>query len=355
MYAHTFTYIANMANIAVQKYTLSDFEALKSSGFSYSIDPTTLKTIQALADQVGAPEYIRTPQFEKPAGKPALQPSTTTKLRITIPSHEGRKPHGRATTEITDADWDALRKFQATVLVKKQGIDAAIDQIRKHLNKITTKTYELCKQHIKEEIDSITKAAEATDIDLEGELNKVGAAIFNIASGNSFYSDMYVLLYQELMQLYPFMEKIFTVNFELMSTLFQHIKYCDPKENYDLFCDNNKANEKRRALSLFYINLMKRKIITPDKIFPIIETLQNKFLTEMREPDRKFIIDELSEVIYIFVSNGVSELKASESDWAAVLLKVTRVAQFKVKDFPSLTNKAIFKHLDMLELKEVKA
>jgi hypothetical protein len=135
--------------------------------------------------------------------------------------------------------------------------------------------------------------------------------------------------------------------------LFQDIKYCDPNENYDLFCDNNKANEKRRALSLFYINLMKSKIITPEKIFPIIESLQDKFLAEMKETERKHIVDELSEVIYIFVSAGASEL-ASESEWVTVRDKVNQVAQLKVKDFPSLTNKAIFKHLDIKELMEKK-
>ena len=39
-------------------------------------------------------------------------------------------------------------------------------------------------------------------------------------------------------------------------SLFETIEYCDPKKNYDKFCDINKANEKRKAMSLFIVNLM---------------------------------------------------------------------------------------------------
>ena len=46
------------------------------------------------------------------------------------------------------------------------------------------------------------------------ELNKIGEALFTIASGNSFYSDMYAKLYKELMELYPFMTTIFKTNFD---------------------------------------------------------------------------------------------------------------------------------------------
>ena len=48
-----------------KKYTCADFERIKNNGFKCPISPETIAIIQALADQVGAPEYIKTPQFEK--------------------------------------------------------------------------------------------------------------------------------------------------------------------------------------------------------------------------------------------------------------------------------------------------
>ena len=34
-------------------------------GFTYKLSDKTMEAIQAIADQVGAPEYVRTPQFPK--------------------------------------------------------------------------------------------------------------------------------------------------------------------------------------------------------------------------------------------------------------------------------------------------
>ena len=51
--------------ISVIKYGIDDFKKIMSDGFSYNLDPTILSTIQSIADQVGSPEYIKTPYFPK--------------------------------------------------------------------------------------------------------------------------------------------------------------------------------------------------------------------------------------------------------------------------------------------------
>ena len=51
------------------QYTKHDFDAILNDGFVYRLDAETIKIIQTISEQVGAPEYIKTPQFEKKNGR----------------------------------------------------------------------------------------------------------------------------------------------------------------------------------------------------------------------------------------------------------------------------------------------
>ena len=59
--------ISNVTTAPINKviqYNKDDFAKILKSGFTYNIEDSTLKIIQAIADQVGAPEYIKTPKFD---------------------------------------------------------------------------------------------------------------------------------------------------------------------------------------------------------------------------------------------------------------------------------------------------
>jgi hypothetical protein len=329
----------------VKTYSKLDFDKILSEGFSYKLSSEVMQIIQSIADQVGSPEYVKTPQFDKREYGGSNGSS----------SNSYKKPNNKLKFEITtDEDWETIRKFKATVLSKKEGIEASMDQIRKHLNKITNKTYDSLRDKIVEEITSITSNSEIdiTSPEIMAELNKIGDAIFNIASGNSFYSTIYATLYKELMTHFPFMEVIFKNNFEKFRNLFDKIDYCDPVKDYDNFCLNNKTNEKRRALSLFYVNLMKFDIIKQDDIMRIITYLQLYILNSIKMVDCKNIVDELSEVLFILITNSAEKLAANESisdDWTNVVDIITDISKMKPNSYPSITNKTTFKHMDMLE------
>ena len=355
--------ISNVATIkiqAMQRYNLADFKRILNEGFINNITPEVLKTIQSIADQVGAPEYIKTPQFDRQIQKPKIQinfpPSGSAgsagsanangSANVNSSSKNPLKFNFKETT--SNEDWESLRNFQATVLLKKEGIDASIDQIRKHLNKITTKTYDSLKAKIIVEINSIIKEGNQESPEMLVELNKIGEALFTIASGNSFYSDMYAKLYKELMELYPFMTTIFKTNFDNFRELFNKIEYCDSTVNYDAFCANNKMNEKRRALSAFYVNLMKLKIIPGDSILDIINSLQDYILRAIDLPDHKPITDELSEILFILITSGTSKF-VDKTNWQAVKLIVKQISVMKPTEHISITNKTVFKHMDMID------
>jgi hypothetical protein len=196
---------------------------------------------------------------------------------------------------------------------------------------------------------------EITD-DLMVELNRIGNAIFNIASGNGFYSKMYANLYNELMTKYGFMRVIFDKNVDEMNEIFKNIEYCDPSIDYDKFCDNNKTNEKRRSLSLFYIHLMKLGIITTDKMLGIIKEIQNNMISMLDEIGKQNVIEELSEIVFIMVKNSInnkrSMYEATPLLWSPVIENIRLLSTMKIKTKPSISSKTIFKHLDILDALE---
>ena len=352
------------------QYTLDDINRTIKEGFVYKLPESTISIIQSIADQVGAPEYVKTPHFIKNSERLQNHPnhnqnsssstaSSSASMDKTHITNNYNKYNNKRNNnnnnkikipELTDQDWDNIRKFQATVLLKKEGISASIDQIRKHLNKITTKTYTTLKEEIINEINKIIKQGDIETPELLDEVNKIGDAIFTIASGNGFYSSMYAKLYKELMDLFPFMKTIFQTNFENFRALFNKIDYCDPSKDYDAFCNNNKANEKRRALGLFYVNLMLHGIIEEEKILEIIVDLQKYILTSIDTPEHKQIVDELSEILFILITTEHNKRDLKLNSWADIINCVKQISTMKTAQHISVTNKTIFKHMDILDI-----
>ena len=324
----------------VIKHTLDDFSNMIFNGFTYTLDPDVIAIIQGLAEQVGAPEYVRTPQFQKNSD-----------------SQKPRRGKVRASHDISDEDWAAIRQFQATEIAKKEGIDACIDKIRVYLNKTTSSNFEIQKQAILNEIDKIV--LNKTSEESVSNLEKVSHAVFGIASGNGFYSSLYARLYEELLTKYEFLDITLRQQFRKFDSLFNEIEWCDPRTNYDRFCEINKANDSRRAVSLFYVNLMKRGVIDEDKIIEIIKKVQSYLIREMKLEDRAPVVEELVEILYILVINSWtpepewSDTKSRQwlAKWkenaAGIYECICTLASTKATRHPSLSNKTVFKHMDM--------
>jgi hypothetical protein len=306
-------------------YTRTDYDRIKREGFTYNLPKETLETIKKIAANVGAPEYIKTPHFDK-------QRSYKPRLHI---------------KDFSDTEWDTLRNFKATVMEKKKGVELSIDKIRKHLNKMTAKTYTTLQDQICAEIDLIIETETNKD-ELMIELNKIGDAIFEIASGNRFYSGMYAALYNELMTRYEFMQTILSAKLNTDIHIFNDFAYCSPEKDYDKFCNNNKTNEKRRALGLFYVNLMLNKIIPATKIVSMISDLQSNIDNYITTENNANIVEEMTELLFYLITTGAVALKPLKADWDSMLAKVTRISAMKAKSAPSISNKTIFKHMDIL-------
>ena len=321
--------------LAKQTYTSGDYDRIKKEGFYYSLPQETLDIIKKIATNVGAPEYIKTPHFDK-------RQQTYKHFR------------GNAVKEVSEEEWNTIRNFKTTVMEKKKGVELSIDKIRKHLNKMTTKTYDTLMQQIMEEINLIV-GLETNHDELMIELNKIGDSIFDIASGNRFYSSMYATLYKELMTKYDFMQSILTKKLNTDIHIFDDFEYCSPDKDYDQFCNNNKKNEKRRALGLFYVNLMLQQIIPNATIVELIKDLQEKMTDYISKENNVNIVEELSELVYHLIITSATVLKASKKEWTQIMEHVNSISIMKAKSAPSISNKTIFKHMDILmEINKIK-
>lgn len=334
--------------VSVHRYGIEDFNRLIFEGFDYELDPEVRTIIQTLSDQVGAPEYIRTPQF--PKSNKRYDPMNTLKGG---PGQSGRNRYGEGGS--SNEDWNSFRQFQATKIVKKEGVAKTIDTIRKHLNKISDKNYENQRANIFSELRALVDAdADASvdktekEKDINGEFDNVVGAVFTIASGNMFYSKLYAQLYQEMMVEFPVMKTNFKNNLSRFREIFNSIEYCNPDKDYDKFCAINKDNEKRRATALFYVNLMMLDVVSSDEITSIIKELCDYQMSKVREDENKYIVDELSEVVAIMVLNSLPKLKG-QTMWDEIIEYVEKIASSKVADYPSITSKSIFKYMDITD------
>jgi hypothetical protein len=325
------------------RYTLEDINKILFDGFDFILPEETLENISQLSLQVGSPDYVRTPVFKK-----RENPMKTEQVSKELGGFKKGK-RGKATEFINDDAWDAVRTFQATKIEEKVGIDFQIDNIRVYLNKMSDKNYIDMRNKIIENIDKLIEENITSE-----DMLRVSSTIFDIASTNRFYSKIYADLYSDLSTKYHMMKEIFEKNFEKFTDLFNTIEYIDPKVNYDRFCEINKTNEKRKAFALFYLNLMFNGIIPKSQIMEITRNLLSQVYSFISIDDKKNEVDELTETVAILYKKDLYEDDDGDEydqiEGYTINEIVERIANSKVKDYKSLTNKSLFKFMDLIEM-----
>jgi hypothetical protein len=325
------------------RYSLEQFENIIFNGFDYQIPDKTMEIISNLAMQVGSPNYDRTPIFKKRENPMKVEPTTGA-----VQKDGGKKRRGKATEIVNDDDWDSVRTFQTTKIEANTGIEGDFDSIRLFINKMTDKNYIDMRNKIIEVIDKMI-----TEIS-DSDLTKIGTNIFEVASSNRYYSKIYADLYTDLSQQYEFIREKYQENLKQFIGLFTNIEYVDPNENYDRFCEINKINEKRKSLATFYINLMNNGIIPKTEIMQITRNLLADVYKFISLENKKNEVEELTETVALLYKKELYEDDDGDEyeqiDGYTVSEIIEKIATSKVKDYKSLTNKALFKFMDLIDM-----
>ena len=121
-------------------------------------------------------------------------------------------------------------------------------------------------------------------------------------------------------------------------------------ENYDIE-SINKNNDKYKSFILFYINCFINELIPNDNLFESIGKLQNDILKEIKLENNKNKTEMLNEFLFFFISKSYNLLKKPENyeKYLLIYKNIETIKIMKNKDFPSISNKIIFKHMDLYD------
>jgi len=339
-------------------YQLDDYNKIIFDGLYGDLSIGVMQIIKVLTEEINkasaqAP-VMPTNTYQKPNDKykKPMQSNNTNYLKRT----KVNKP-------VNDADWQTLRvPFKTTQIDKKEGIEKSINDIRICLNKISNKNYEAQRDVILELLKNIiinNKEEEESDdeeeeeeedskIKADEEITKVATAIFDIASNNKFFSEIYADLYKDLIQSYRVFNDIIASFIKKYKDSIYDIHYVDPNLEYDKFCEYNKKNDRRKALSAFITNLMKKDIINKPIIIDIIVLFQELVFTYIDEPNKMNEVEEITEIIFILVTSAFNSCN-SLVEWNKVMENIVTCSQLKAKERVSISSRAIFKYMDIID------
>ena len=255
---------------------------------------------------------------------------------------------GGNTTEITTEDWEAIRNFKATKIEKSEGTEKTINDIRVCLNKISAKNVDSQYTVL---ISLVRQIFDSHEFESE-EAKRMTTLIQDICTSNKFYSEVYAGIYIRLIKEYPIFQTLLDRAFEeSFLPSFEGIRYIDSNdgEKYLEFCKNNKENENRKSALLFYIQMMKHAHFDKRNLVKCAERLFGYIYKYIDEENRSYEVEEITENIYLLFTNANAEL-STEQEWEDMMEKVQELAQMKHTSRPSISNRAIFKFMDLVEI-----
>lgn len=320
------------------KYSLNDISEISAVGFTYIIPDKTIEMINYLTYQIGSSTVIPSNIFEK---RELVNVSGDT-------AFVNKKRKINKSMEINNDDWETLRTFHATKIEQKSGFNSDIDKIRLYFNKLTDKTFLDMREKIIAQIEKMV--AEFTT---EEDKNTIAMVIYDLASTNKFYSRIFTELYSELATTYDWIKSVFHIQYDNIMSQYDNVEYVDSDKDYNKFCDMNKTNEKRKSTTLFLVNLANNGFIPKCGVLNILTQLLQTVLNMLNNADKKNEINELTENIAILFGKelfeGIDDTKYL-IDGETIISIITKLAKCKVKDYPGLSNKSIFKYMDLVEI-----
>lgn len=314
-------------------YNLDNYKNIIVSSYDYKLPETIINIITNLSNELGV-------SFKENTKSTNSQEENAGENKKYSKRNFGNK---RIKPVVDEEQWEKMKSFKSTQIEQKEGIEKLINDVRVCLNKISNKNYETQRDVIIQYIKEITENKES-----EIELLKIKKSIFEIASTNKFYSELYALLYKDLINTFDcFKENIEPFINEYIENI-QKINYVDPKVDYDKYCDYNKENDRRKAMSAFIVNLSKNDIveknIVVDKIIYLEELVLNYCDTENKTNE----LEEITENVFILITNALAYMM-HEPNWEIVVNNIKKLAQMKTKDHKSLSSRAVFKFMDILD------
>ena len=243
-------------------YTLSQIRGILDAGLSFTLSDTVMQNIVKLSTDMG---------LSPPPANP----------RIVIPKLSTKQE-----------DVFVRRKEPTSSLPKLVGLEAAIATIRLTMNKVTAKTVITAQE-------TMIQLLENTMETMPENIGHITSYLFEIMSGNKINSrpleDMMCVLCRQFPVINPLVDRYVAA----VSDNYRDIRYVDPDEDYDEYCVTNAQNQRRRAKSLFLVNLVRAGAYPTSTVVHLLTILVDTIYAQKDMVEKKFINNELIEHVEI--------------------------------------------------------
>lgn len=274
------------------------------------------------------------------------RPQTQYVTRRNVGKEDSRDKKNSHTGTRDTTDWEVLRSFKTTKIENKEGVDKSISEIRILLNKLSNKNFETQKDIILKKVDEFIDECDEEDDD--SSIEKYAKSIFDMVSTNKFFVDMYVDLYSCLMTNHQIFSDIMSTAIAGFKNTVDNLVYADPETDYDAYCVYNKSNDNRKAFTVFMMHLFKMNKVDEDTVFNILDHFLEMTHRFISMEGKRNEVEEITENVYLMVNKNVATLSASIR-WNYSMQTIIELSQLKTHEYPSLTNRAVFKYMDIIE------
>ncbi len=351
----------------MQKYNLDQVNAIMFAGFEYLLPDDAINVFNFLTAQIGSNAFVNSNVFQKREVKEVQDENSSGHSSGHSLGHSSghsldqgfksdrRKRKGNKGMEVSSEDWDSIRSFQTTKIEQKSGLDALIDKLKLSMSKLTKDKYLLIREQIIAALNEIVEAEPDHTILTE----RIGNLMLDIVLSNKTLLKLYADLYSDLLGSYVWLRESIDNHFVSYLDLFKEMKYYDPDKDYDKFCDMNVANEKRKLTSLLFVYLSINGLLSRRSMYELLISLLRTMSEYINLPDKKFEVDEITENMAILFNKEIIKTVEDAADYDEdlyivnglnIVELITVFAKSKAKDYKSLSNKSIFKCMDLVEM-----
>jgi len=256
----------------------------------------------------------------------------------------GRRNRPRSTqdSEVAMECWESVRNFKATEFAVCEGVAKEKRELGGILNKVSKGKFAEQKTNT---LDKIREILGAEDPSIE-----LVQHVFTLCSTNIFLCDIYAEIYASLAETYPAFTAIIAENIQKYRESIHNIHYVDPDKDYDGFCNYNKINDTRKSTVSFIVHLMNQTIIEKSVVFNILMEFMGFIEGFIQVEGRTNEVDEITENIFLVVSLVYKTVK-NNSYWIEhILPKITEMSKRKTKEYKSLSSRAVFKYMDLMDM-----
>lgn len=274
--------------------------------------------------------------------------SITTTSIIKSPMNGTRPVRRPKNSRDINSEWKNNEPFKTTDTIQYVGFEKKIADIRTGLNKLSNKNYDTIRDSIYDHINTILNGEEGVNLS-DDNTGQIVNCIFDIASNNGFYAELYALLYKDLIKTFAFFENTAENSINRYMQSIELVRYEDSDGDYDLHCVINKENDSRKSLLTFIIMLIRGGILPLTSVNTLVDHLDGLMLLNMSSKSHVFINNEIIENYSVLITKMIPDIFTLDT-WSSIYERVKAYTTYNTKEYLGLSSRAKFKFMDIKEL-----